>query len=50
MTILKYIRNRFHFFRYTGRIERICIFCGKKQINVIEIVYGGLKNNWKDLN
>jgi len=49
--VLFFIKNRFHFFKYTGSIERVCVICGKQQINIREIsTSGGLRNNWVDLN
>ncbi len=48
--MIKIPKIKLCFWRYHDGIQRTCRICGQWQINVREIVYGGLISNWKDLN
>jgi hypothetical protein len=48
LKFIKLTKIKFCFYYYHGSTERTCYICGKTQINIREIVYNGLKNNWKD--
>ncbi len=50
--MIKMPKIKLCFWRYHDNIQRTCRICGRGQwqINIREIVYGGFRNNWKDLN